>query len=193
MIRKVSIFCASSQKVNKVYFQAAETLGRLLARNNIAVNYGGGEIGLMGKLANTILQENGQITGIIPRFMVEAGWSHPLVNDLLIVEDMHERKRRLRENVDAIIAMPGGVGTMEELLEMITLKQLGQVLVPIIILNINGFYDHLILFFERMIEEHFMRKIHRNIWTVVDSSDEVIKAILSAPRWDGSAVKYAPT
>ena len=191
MISSVSVFCASSQKVDQVYFHDALELGEILVKNQISVLYGGGAIGLMGCLADTILKNGGKITGIIPRFMLEQGWSHKKVNHI-VVETMHERKKKLAENADAIIAMPGGVGTMEELLEMITLKQLGKLVVPIVILNTNGFFNPLLSLFEQMIEQHFMRDIHRNLWTLVNKPSEVMNGIQNAPEWDGSAIKYAP-
>jgi uncharacterized protein (TIGR00730 family) len=191
MISRVSVFCASSQKIDPVYFKDTLELGEILARNNISVYYGGGAIGLMGCLADTMLKNGGHITGIIPRFMIEQGWGHPEV-DHIIVGDMHERKKKLAET-DAVIALPGGVGTMEELLEMITLKQLGKLLVPIVILNTNGFFDPLLKLFDQMIEQHFMREIHSKIWTFVNNPSEVMEAIRNAPDWDGSVIKYAPS
>ncbi len=145
----------------------------------------------MGSLADAILAENGQIFGIIPEFMVKAGWAHPGVHQI-IVEDMHQRKKKLREGIDAIITLPGGVGTLEELLEMITLKQLGQIIVPIIIINTSNYYEHLLSFLEKMIREKFMRDVHRNIWSVTDDPASVIETINNAPDWDGSAIKIAP-
>jgi hypothetical protein len=105
---------------------------------------------------------------------------------------MHARKKILAEKADAIIALPGGVGTMEELLEMITLKQLGKLIVPIVILNTNGFFNPLLHLFEQMIEQRFMREIHRDLWSVVNNPAEVMDAINNAPGWDGTAIKYAP-
>jgi uncharacterized protein (TIGR00730 family) len=191
MIQQVSIFCASSQKVSPVYLQAAYSLGKILAKNNVTVYYGGGAFGLMGRLADAMLEEQGHIYGIIPEFMVDAGWAHPTVEQI-IVRDMHQRKRKLLDKSEAVIALPGGVGTLEELLEMITLKQLGQVTIPIIIVNINNFYDYLLSFLEKMITEKFMRDIHRNLWTVTDQPGKVLEAIYKAPGWDASAIKYAP-
>jgi len=190
MITNITVFCASSSKVNTIYFKAAEDLGIQLAKENVSVYYGGGKMGLMGKLADTMLQNNGTITGVIPAFMVEQGWNHPDVNQV-VVPDMHERKKYVTKIADAIIALPGGVGTMEELLEVITLKQLGKVLAPIIIVNTNGFYDTLLQFFDQMIEQEFMREAHRDIWIVVDDPKDVMDAINSAPEWDGTIIKIA--
>jgi len=190
--QRVSVFCASSDKVDKIYFDAARKLGITLTKHGIAANFGGGAVGLMGALADTLIEAGGSIRGIIPQFMVDQGWNHPLVKDMLIVKDMHERKKRLRENIDAFIALPGGVGTLEELLEMMTHKQLGQVLVPIIIINTNQFFDPFLDMLGRMVEEQFMRKIHQDIWQVIEDPEDVVKAIKQAPAWDGSAIKYAP-
>jgi len=192
MISSVSVFCASSQKVDPVYLQAAYELGELFSHHSINVYYGGGALGLMGQLADAMIKEGGKITGIIPGFMLEQGWGHPDIEHI-VVQDMHERKKKLAENTDAIVSLPGGVGTMEELLEMITLKQLGQILSPIVILNINDFFDPLLKLFDQMIEQHFMREIHKNIWTVIQKPADVLDAIRNAPKWDGSAIKYAPT
>ena len=191
MIQQVSVFCASSQKVDQVYLKAAYNLGKILAHNHIATLYGGGAAGLMGKLADAILEEKGIIHGVIPAFMVNAGWAHPAVHQV-VVKDLHQRKKKLLEKTDAIITLPGGVGTLEELLEMITLKQLGQITIPIIIVNINNFYDHLLSLLEQMIHEKFMRDIHRRLWSVTDNPENVLEAISTAPGWDGSAIKYAP-
>ncbi len=190
--QRVSVFCASSNKVDKIYFDAARKLGLALAEHGIAANYGGGGVGLMGKLADTMMEAGGSIRGIIPQFMVDQGWNHPLVKDMFIVKDMHERKKRLTESIDAFIALPGGVGTLEELLEMMTHKQLGQVLVPIIIINTNQFFDPFLEMLRKMVEEQFMREIHQDIWQVIEDPEDLVKAIENSPVWDGSAIKYAP-
>jgi len=190
--QRVSVFCASSNKIDKIYFEATRKLGLALADQGIAANYGGGGVGLMGALADTMLEAGGSIRGIIPQFMVEQGWNHPLVKDMLIVKDMHERKKRLSDNIDAFIALPGGVGTLEELLEMMTHKQLGQVLAPIIIINTNQFFDPFLEMLRKMVEEKFMREIHQDIWQVIEDPEDVVSAIEHSPVWDGSAIKYAP-
>jgi len=190
-IKKICLFCASSPQIDEVYFRDAELLGKILLENNIHVVYGGGGAGLMGRVADTILSGGGGITGIIPGFMKEMKWAHPKVTDMVEVKTMHERKVLMIRDVDAIIALPGGVGTLEELTEVITLKQLGQFLAPIVILNTAGFYTHLNEFFHKMMEERFMRTRHGEIWQMVDMPSEVLPAIMNAPPWDGSAIKYA--
>lgn len=189
---RVSIFCASSAKVNGAYLKAASRLGQILAYEGIAANYGGGAVGLMGALADTMMKYRGSVRGIIPQFMVDQGWNHPEVEDMLIVKDMHERMKKLILDVDAFITLPGGVGTLEELLEMISHKQLGQILQPIIIVNTNNFFNPFLDMLDKMVEEKFMRPVHKDIWTVVDHPEDVMAAIRSAPDWDGSAIKYAP-
>ena len=190
--KRVSVFCASSNKVDNIYFDAARKLGLALTEDGISANYGGGGAGLMGALADTMMEAGGSIRGIIPQFMVEQGWNHPLVKDMIIVEDMHERKKKLTENIDAFVALPGGVGTLEELLEMMTHKQLGKVLAPIIIINTNQFFDPFLDLLRKMVEEKFMREIHQDIWQVIEDPMDVVKAIEKSPVWDGSAIKYAP-
>ncbi len=190
-IKRVAVFCASSPGVDDVYFDTAERLGKDLAKNNIAVNFGGGSVGLMGRMADAILENKGKITGYIPVFMKEMHWAHPNVEEMIPVRDMHERKYRIIQNIDAVIALPGGVGTMDELMEVITLKQLGQFTKPIVILNTNNFYDPLFSLLNKMIIEKFMRDIHEDIWAIVNEPEEVINAIRQSPPWDADALKYA--
>jgi len=190
-IRKVCVFCASSPVIDKVYFRDAELMAGIFLENNIHVVYGGGAAGLMGTIADTMLSGGGGITGIIPGFMKKMNWSHMGVSDMVEVETMHQRKNMMIMNVDAVVALPGGVGTLDELTEVITLKQLGQFLAPIIILNTAGYYNHLNEFFHKMMEEQFMRHIHKEIWQIVDSPSDVVPAINKAKPWDGNAIKYA--
>ena len=154
---RVCIFASSSSRINQEYGEAASELGMLLARAGTEVVFGGGGIGLMGKLADTIIENNGTITGVIPSFMKDQGWDHSDVNEMIITGDMGERKKQMFAMSDAIVALPGGVGTLEELTEAITLKQLGLFRGPIIILNTLNFYKSLIDFFDHMVAENFLR------------------------------------
>ncbi len=190
-VKKVCVFCASSPGIDKIYFRDAGLLGKIFVENNIHVVYGGGAAGLMGHMADTIISGGGGITGIIPQFMKKMNWSHSRVTEMIEVETMHQRKNMMIHDVDAVVALPGGVGTLEELTEVITLKQLGQFLAPIVILNTAGYYNHLNEFFHKMMEERFMRHIHKEIWQIVDAPSEVIPAIENAPHWDGNALKFA--
>ena len=188
---KICIFCASSPGIDPVYFSAAEELGLILADNSVQVVYGGGAVGLMGRLADTVMSRGGRVTGVIPRFMMKMNWGHPGITEMIEVETMQERKSLMISDVDAVVALPGGVGTLEELMEVITLKQLGQFLAPVIILNTAGFYNHLGEFLGKMIRERFMRAEHSGIWQMVDRPEEVLDAVRNAPPWHKTAINSA--
>jgi uncharacterized protein (TIGR00730 family) len=190
-IHSVCVYCASSTKIDNKYFAAAEELGRLLAKQNIRIINGAGSIGLMCALSDAALATGGAVTGVIPRFMVEQGWGHTGLTELIVVENMHERKQTMAQMSDAIIALPGGVGTLEELLEIITWKQLGLYLNPIVIVNTNNYFGPLLAMFEKAIEEQFMRRQHSDIWRVVQTPEEAVEAIHTMPKWDESIRKFA--
>jgi hypothetical protein len=176
-IKNVCIYCASSQHIDDAYFQATEQLAVLLVEHNINIVFGGGATGLMGHLADTVIAKHGNIKGIMPQFMKDVEWAHNDVQDFEFTLTMHERKAKLVENVDAIIALPGGCGTLEELLEAITWKRLGHLSQPIVILNTNGYYEPLKLMLEKSIDEGFMAENHCQLWQFVDNPEQVIKAI----------------
>jgi uncharacterized protein (TIGR00730 family) len=188
---RICVYCASSAKIDEIYFEATERLAKILVNSGVQVIYGGGGHGLMGKLADTVLAQGGQIKGIMPQFMNEVEWAHKKVTDFEFTNTMHERKAKFLENIDALIALPGGTGTLEELLEAITLKRLGQFTKPIIILNTNGYYDPLILMLERCVEEKFLRPIHAEMWTFVHQPEEVMSAINQSMEWDENAISFA--
>jgi len=188
---RICIYCASSSKIDEIYFEATERLAKILVNSKVHVIYGGGGHGLMGKLADTVLAQGGQIKGIMPQFMNEVEWAHKSVTDFEFTKTMHERKAKFLENIDALIALPGGTGTLEELLEAITLKRLGQFTKPIIILNTNGYYDPLIQMLERCVEEKFLRPIHAEMWTFVHQPEEVMSAINQSMEWDENAISFA--
>ena len=190
-INSVCVYSASSTKIDAVYFQAADTLGRLLAEHRIRLINGAGSIGLMRSVADAVLKNGGEVTGVIPRFMVEQNWHHTGLTELIEVESMHERKRKMADLSDGIIALPGGCGTLEELLENITWKQLGLYLNPIVILNINGFFDPLLEMLEKAIDENFMRRQHGDIWKVVQTPEEAVQLLYETPVWDISIRKFA--
>jgi len=187
----ICVYCASSTQIHSDYFQAADKLGKILAEANITLIYGGGATGLMGQVADSSLAAGGKVTGIIPQFMCDEKWEHNGVTELIVTESMHERKEKMAMMADAAVALPGGCGTMEELLEVITWKQLGIFTKPIIIVNTNGYYNSLINMLHQSVEENFMRDIHRDIWTVVETPEEVIPAIQNAAKWDKSVRKFA--
>ena len=191
MIKKVCVFCASSHKVDEKYFDIAERTANTLVENETTIVYGGGAVGLMGRLADVAMSKKGNVIGIIPSFMMDVEWGHKNITELILVKDMHERKKKLVEDIDAIVILPGGSGTLEEAMEVITLKRLGKFTKPIIFINTDGFYDSLFQLFDKMIEERFMREEHRNIWTSIDNPEDIIMAIKSAPKWDESMINIA--
>lgn len=190
-INSVCVYSASSTKIDECYFEAARQLGYLLAQRHIRLVNGAGNIGLMRSVADTVLDNGGEVTGVIPRFMVGQKWHHTGLTRLVEVETMHERKQLMADLSDAVIALPGGCGTLEELLEIITWKQLGLYLNPIIVLNTNGFFDPLLAMLERAIAENFMRRQHGDIWNVARTPEEAIELMHSAPVWDASIRKFA--
>ena len=190
-IKNVCVYSASSTKIAPVYFATAEELGQLLAMRSINLINGAGSIGLMAATSNAALSAGGTVTGVIPRFMVEQNWHHSGLTRLVETETMHERKQLMAEMSDGVIALPGGCGTMEELLEIITWKQLGLYLKPIVILNINGFYDPLLEMLQRAIDGHFMRPEHGTIWQVATSPQEAIDLLYTTPWWDKNVRKIA--
>lgn len=174
-IKSVCVYCSSSAKISSAYTEAAEKLGALLGERGIRVVNGGGTIGLMRIISDAALKAGGSITGVIPRFMMENGWGHSGLTELIEVDTMHERKQTMANLADAVIALPGGCGTLEELLEIITWRQLDLYKGPIIILNTNGYFDPLIEMLERAVEEQFMHPGHALIWTVVDTPEEAVR------------------
>lgn len=188
---RICVYCASSAKVDKIYFDAAERLADEFAKNGVEVVYGGGASGLMGTLADTMLKHGGKITGILPKFMVEVEWEHKGVDNMIMTDTMHERKAKFMEGVDALVALPGGSGTLEELLEAITLKRLGQFTKPIIILNTKGYYEPLLKMFDKAVQENFMNDMHLEIWKVVNEPEEVLAAIKNSKPWDKGAINFA--
>ena len=190
-IQSVCTYCASSTKIAPCYFQAAEELGRLLAQEKIQIINGAGSIGLMAAISDAALQAGGKVTGVIPHFMIEQGWNHTGLTQTIAVENMHERKQTMADLSDAVIALPGGCGTLEELLEIITWKQLGLYLNPIVILNTNHFFNPLLNMLDKAIAENFMRNQHGKIWLVADEPAEAIQLIRTAPIWDPSIRKIA--
>ncbi len=190
-IKKVCVFCASSDFSDQLYLNSAYRLGEILAGESISVVYGGGSAGLMGRLAEGALSRGGSVYGIIPKFMYDLEWGHNGITDLKIVDTMNERKELMIKDTDAAIALPGGSGTFEELFETITLKRLGVYLSPIIFVNINGFFNPCIELLERAISENFMDERNRLMWKVVSEPHEVVQAIKDSPEWSVEARNFA--
>lgn len=190
-ITSVCVYCASSTKIDSAYFEDARQLGTLLGQCHIRLINGAGGIGLMSATADAVLAAGGEVTGVIPRFMVEQGWHHKGLTEMIEVDDMHQRKQKMAALSDAVIALPGGCGTLEELLEIITWKQLGLYLNPIVILNTRGYFDPLLDMMQSAMDENFMRRQHGDIWHVAQTPQEAIDLIHSTPIWDSSIRKFA--
>jgi uncharacterized protein (TIGR00730 family) len=179
----ICVFASSSSRIDKEYAAAASNLGLLLAQAKIDVVYGGGGIGLMGKLADAVLENRGRITGVIPSFMKDEGWDHRAISEMIITSDMGERKKKMFAMADAVVALPGGVGTLEELTEAMTLKQLGLYHGPIIILNTLNFYDSFIDFLEHMVSGNFLRYEHKGMWEIAGTAEEVMVLLGKNEDW----------
>ena len=163
----------------------------MIAEHGLTLITGAGKLGLMNTIENAALEAGGKVTGVIPSFMVREGWHHEGLTELIETPSMHERKQTMANLSDGIIALPGGCGTMEELLEIITWKQLGLYVNPLVILNVDGFYDALLAQLEKAVEENFMRTIHADIWKVASTPVEAMELLLSTPKWDKNIRKFA--
>ena len=188
---KICVYCASSATGDKAYFRATERPAKEFLKERIEVVCGGGAVGLMGQLADTMLAGGGKIKAIMPKFMNEVEWAHKGISDFEFTETMHERKARFLEGVDGLVALPGGTGTLEELLEAITLKRLGQFTKPIVILNTGGYYEPLRQMLEKCVRENFMHPRHREMWAFVDEPEGVIPALRNAAAWNKDAIHFA--
>ena len=188
---RICVYCASSAQCDPEYHRSAFRLGELLAEAGCTTVYGGGGMGSMGALADGALSKQGHVVGIIPRFMTEVEWQHPGLATLDIVEDMRERKHRLLTGSDAVVALPGGCGTLEEVFEAITLKRLGLYLKPIVFVNTRGYYDGLREFMQHTIRERMRGEAHAAMWQFVDAVEEVLPAIRGSEAWPEDARSFA--
>ena len=180
-IKNICIYCAASSRINRIFFDDAERLGALLSRRGLHVINGAGNIGLMRVVTDAVLAAGGQVTGVIPAFMVKRGLCHQNLTTVIETQTMHERKQVMADMSDAVIALPGGYGTMEELLEMITWRQLGLYHIPILILNTNRFYDPLLEMLSRTVTEKFVRDEHAALWQVACTPEEVVWMLENIP------------
>lgn len=190
-IKSIAVYCASSNKVRQSFIDDAESLGAEIANHGIRLVYGDGGIGLMAAVARGALQKGGEVVGVIPQFMVDQKWNNPESTETIITQTMHERKATICEMADAMVALPGGIGTFEELLECMTWKQLGLHQCPIVILNSAGYYDKLLECIDLMVEEQMMRPIHKEMVIVVNTPEEVLPAIFNAEDWDPNTRRLA--
>ena len=189
--KKIAVYCASSTQIDDCYFQDAHRLGQLMAGQGITLVNGAGNMGLMAASADGCLENGGKAIGVIPTFMIGEGWCHNGMSEIIETVDMHERQQRIADMTDGGIFLPGGCGTFAELTELITWKQLGLYLKPIILLNTNGYYDALLNTLHLAIKENFMRPVHADIWRVAPTPELALKMVLETPLWDTSIRRFA--
>ena len=177
MISSVTVYCSSSSQAPQSYFDEATILGNGLAERNIGLVFGGGHVGLMGRTADAVMQAGGTVKGIIPRFLEEKEVAHYGISELHVVETMHERKMLLTGWADAFVILPGGFGTLDELMEIITWKHLGQHDKPIILLNVDGFWEQLLEFFDRIASDRMVKPGYASYYAVCSTAEEVLALI----------------
>jgi hypothetical protein len=187
-MHRVCVFCGSSVGNQPAYADAAEAMGTLLARRGIGLVYGGGNVGLMGVIAEAALAAGGEVIGVIPQSLFDREIAHTGVTDLRVVDSMHTRKAMMADLSDAFIAMPGGVGTFEELFEAVTWTQLGLHRKPCGLLNVNAFYSPLAAFIDQAVTEGFIKPVHRSIITVDSDPARLLDTLAAirlpdAPKW----------
>jgi uncharacterized protein (TIGR00730 family) len=185
-IRRICVFCGSNAGSEPAYTEAARTLGQLFAREGIGLVYGGGSVGLMGEVADSVLGAGGEVIGVIPHALWAREVGHRDLTDLRIVETMHERKAMMADLADAFIALPGGLGTLEEIFEIWTWAQLGLHAKPLGFLDINGFYSPLMQFLDRAVREQFLKEPHRAIALIDDDAERLVRRF---ERWEAPRVE----
>lgn len=190
-LNNVAVYAASSTQIDEVYFEAARQLGRCMAEHGLTLVNGAGCIGLMQASADACMGAGGKAIGVIPTFMIEQNWHHQGMTQLIEVPDMHTRKRTIADMTQGAIVLPGGCGTWEEMFEIITWKQLGLYFNPIVILNVNGYYDPLIEMLNRAADGNFMRQKHLDMFRVATTAEEAVNQLLTMPRWDSSVRRFA--
>jgi hypothetical protein len=181
-IRNICVYCGSNPGSNPAYAQAARSLGRLLAEADIGLVYGGGGLGLMGEIARAVIASGGRVTGIIPAFLSEREHMLRDAHEMIVVEDMHQRKKLMFDKSDAFVALPGGIGTLEELVEQLTWAQLGRHRKPVVVVDVEGFWAPLVALLDHMRREAFIREGMGVRLITVSSAEEVLPTVLAAAR-----------
>lgn len=173
-MKRITIFCGSSSGNEKVFVEQAKILGKKLVEQKIDLVYGGAKIGIMGAVADAVLESGGKVIGVIPTFLRTKEVAHDQLTELIVVETMHERKTKMNELCDGVIALPGGFGTLEELFEILTWAQLGLHQKPIGLLNVNGFYDSLLALIKTTVDKGFLKELDQQRLLVSDNADELL-------------------
>lgn len=190
-IKRICVYCASSTQISEEYFKAAKEVGRLIAQNGMELVNGAGNMGLMAASADGCMEAGGKAIGIIPTFMVRENWCHQGMTEIIETTDMHVRQEMMAEMSDAALVLPGGCGTFAELMELITWKQLGIYLKPIVILNTNGYFNPILEMLQKAADQNFMRQQHTGIWRVANTPAEAIEFIQNTPLWDTAVRRFA--
>ena len=190
-VKMVTVYASSSSALKPVYYDAARRTGEVLAEAGKSIIYGAGGGGLMGAMADGALSKNGEVYGVVPQFLQDLELTHRGLTDLKVVKEMRVRKQLMLEDSQAVVTLPGGSGTYEELFEALTMKRLGRWLGPIVLVNTAGFYDGLLQFLRHSIEERFMGRNHLKMWSVVDEPEQVLDAIGNSHAWDDDALQFA--
>ncbi|MCA0387581.1 MAG: TIGR00730 family Rossman fold protein [Bacteroidetes bacterium] len=191
MDRRIAVFCASSTKSKAVYLSDAFRLGETIASHNDILVYGGGRHGLMGAVSDGALSAGGRVAGIIPEFMMDLEWGRDDISSLELTGDMESRKLKMIEGSVAIVVLPGGSGTMEELYQVLTMKRLGHYTNPVVIVNVNSFYDKWLEFMEHTVSEDFLGRDHLKMYTVVENSERIYDAIDNSHSWSEDDINKA--
>jgi uncharacterized protein (TIGR00730 family) len=186
MIQRICVFCGSSPGARSEYRDVARQLGRILAAGEFGLVYGGSNVGMMGAVADAVLEQGGEAIGVIPSRLAGKGIAHPQLSKLHIVDSMHDRKALMAELSDAFIALPGGLGTIEEFFEVVTWSQLGVHHKPCGLLNVCGYYDHLIAFLDHMVAQYFLKLVHRETVLVAETPEALLQQLITyeVPRVD---------
>lgn len=190
-IKRVTVYASSSNALAESYYDAASRLGTVLGRAGVDIVYGGGGVGLMRSMADMALGQGAHVHGVIPGFLNTVEHGHKNLSRLEVVGDMRERKHRMLVGSDAVVSLPGGSGTFEEVFEVMTLKRLGEFLGPIVLVNTNSYFDRFVDFLQHSVSERFMSDQHLEMWSVVDQPEEVFEAMRAAPQWSSEARKFA--
>lgn len=190
-IRCATVYASSSNALHEDYYRDAGIVGDVLGKAGIDIRYGGGGVGLMRAMADAAMARGGHVHGVIPDFLNTVEHGHKSLPRLDVVTSMAQRKQKMLENSDAVVALPGGSGTLEELFEVLTLKRVGQFLGPIVLVNTRGYYDRLGHMLEYVIEEKFMANGHLQMWSMIDEPSDLLKAFSEAATWSSEARKFA--
>ncbi len=190
-VKRVTVYASSSNGLAESYYDAAARLGAVLGRAGVDIVFGGGGVGLMRSMADSALAQGAHVHGVIPGFLNTVEHGHKNLSRLEVVGDMRERKHRMIEDSDAVVTLPGGSGTFEEVFEVMTLKRLGQFLGPIVMVNTNNYFDRFVDFLEHSVAERFMSDLHMDMWSLVQEPEQVIEALHSAKSWSRDARKFA--